>query len=500
MSRRSFRHFVKAIDIPGAPVDDDADCERFKFFTVKEPAAHHGLLFDKLQRLADAGPDECRNMIIIMPPGSAKSTYASVVFPAWLMARDAGHQLILGSYASSLAKKMGRRTRALLGSSKFLKLFPDCALRSDQKAADEFAAINGSEYMAGGITGGVTGNRADTIIIDDPVKGREAAESETIREKTKDGYEDDYRTRMKPNGRKLIVLTRWHEDDLAGSILPAGWQGENGEILCRDGEVWDVLRIPAESEGKQDVLGRPEGGLLWPEWFPQSHWTPFKRNQRTWASLFQGLPTPAEGSLFKKEDFRYYESAPKHLNIYAGSDYAVSTDTGDYTVHIIVGVDPHDNIYILDLWRAQQPADIWVEALMDLAAMHRPLLWGEEAGVILKAVEPAITKRMSERKVYFSRQPLPSVNNKEARAQSISARYGFGKVYHPASADWLTDFETELLSFPYAKHDDQVDALSVIGRLINDIVAAQGERTKDKPKSDDYGIDDEEEDRDWTTI
>ena len=350
LAKRSFSHFIRALDIPGAPIRDDDECEEYQFFRVDEFAAHHAFLIDRLQALADAGENDCRNVMVFMPPGSAKSTYASVMFPAWLMTRKSGYQFILGSYNSTLAKKMGRKVRALVNSPKYRRLFSDIALMSDQKAADEFALSNGSEYMSGGVSSGITGNRADAVAIDDPVKGREEAESETTRTKVAEGYDDDFRTRLKPNGIKLIILTRWHEDDLAGHILPKDWDGESGMIECRDGEVWDVIRIPAKAE-VNDIIGRKVDEYLWPEWFPASHWVPFERKARTWSSLFQGRPSPEDGEYFLREWFDLYEpGAHPKVRHYGSSDYAVSDGENDFTWLLNWGVCREGDLWLIDVW------------------------------------------------------------------------------------------------------------------------------------------------------
>ena len=137
------------------------------------------------------------------------------------------------------------------------------------------------------------------IIIDDPVKGREQADSPVIRDKVWDAYNDDLKTRLIPGGSIIIIQTRWHEDDLAGRILPEDWKGESGPIKCRDGNVWEVVCLQARCEVQNDPLGRKIGEYLWPEWFTEKHWAQFQSNVRTWTSLYQQLPRPLEGSLFK---------------------------------------------------------------------------------------------------------------------------------------------------------------------------------------------------------
>lgn len=155
---------------------------------------------------------------------------------------------------------MGRRTRSIIKQSRYRNIW-GAALVSDSNAAQEFALSNGSEYMACGILSGITGNRAHGIIIDDPIKGREQANSETIRNKTWDAYEDDLKTRLIPGGWIVLITTRWHEDDLAGRILPDDWKGESGLIRCKDGNDWEVLCIQARCEVDSERLTL--SGVIW---------------------------------------------------------------------------------------------------------------------------------------------------------------------------------------------------------------------------------------------
>src|SRR5262249_51148276 len=193
-------------------------------------AQHHVVLLKALQKTAIK---KHGRLMVLMPPGAAKSTYCSVVLPAWLMGSKKGTRLLLASYGSELARRHGRRARQIVRGKRYRQIF-GTTLRKDQSAADEWALANGSEYMALGIASGVTGNRAHGIIIDDPVKSREEADSELMRLKTRRAYEDDLMTRLAPGGFVILIQTRWHEDDLAGSILPADWAGASGPVKCRD--------------------------------------------------------------------------------------------------------------------------------------------------------------------------------------------------------------------------------------------------------------------------
>jgi len=422
--------------------------------------------------------------MLFLPPGSAKSTYATVVAPTHAMGVTPEFKVIGVSYGSDLARKFGRRMRSIVRQDAYRLLF-STALSSESGAADEWALENGSEYMGGGILSGITGNRADFITIDDPIKGRQDADSDVIRKRTIEAYQDDVLTRLKPGGSIMLTQTRWHEEDLAGSVLPEGYDGRSGMIECRDGNVWEVICIPAQAERVDDPLGREVGEYLWPEWFPEDHWKPFKRIPRTWSALYQQRPAPEEGDYFKSGWLRPYTKAPdrKTMRVYGGSDYAVTEDGGDYTVHAVVGVDPEDRMYLLDVWRQQASSDVWVEAFCDLVVEHKPIGWAEEMGQIKSGVGPFLTKQQRARKAYVFREQFPTRGDKAIRAQSMRGRMALDGLYVPINAPWYPAFRSELLSFPTGKNDDQVDAIGLIGQLLDKMSVGPTPPDPEKPKN-----------------
>lgn len=478
-ARSSLIGFANAVDIPGKPASDDEN--EWLFHPVETTVApHHRLMMEALQETVEK---PYGRLMLLMPPGSAKSTYASRVLPAWYLGAQPNRRCILASYGSDLAKKHGRAARSIVRSKDYQPLF-GCTISGETSAADEWALTNGSEFMAGGILSGITGNRAGLLIIDDPVKGRDEAESETIRRKTLDAYHDDLLTRLLPGAAVVIIQTRWHEDDLAGSILPEGYSGESGLIKCRDGQIWNVLCLQAKCERADDPLSRKVGEYLWPEWFDENHWRQFERNARTWASLYQQRPSPEEGAFFKREWFRYYRETPAGLRYYGASDYAVSDGEGDFTVHLVAGIDAAQNIYIVDLWREQSATDRWIEGFCDIVGQWKPIKWAEEQGQIIKSIGPFLERRMRERSVWANREQFASTNDKMTRARSIQAFAGMGRVYLPETAPWLNAFVDELLKFPSGRNDDQVDAFSLLGRLLDQMIGLAPVNEKPQPRDD----------------
>lgn len=479
--------------------DDTEDATVFKP-AESELALHHELMLSAAERCI-ATP--YGRLMLFMPPGSAKSTYGSVIVPAYAMGRRAGFRVIAVSYGSDLARKLGRKARAVVRQAKFKALF-NTEISSESSAADEWALESGSEYMAGGlVNGAITGNRANLVVVDDPIKGRAEAESETIRENVINAFEDDVKTRLLPGGSIIIIQTRWHEEDLAGSILPEGYAGESGMIDCRDGQKWEVICLPAKAERADDPLGRKPGEYLWPEWFDAAHWAQFENKPRTWASLFQQRPAPEEGDLFQRKWLHPYEKAPDRstLSIYGGSDYAVTADGGDYTVHVIVGLDPEGKLWLLDLWREQAASDRWVESFCDLVLEWRPAAWAEETGQIKAGVGPFLEQRMRKRRAFVVREQFPTRGDKAIRAQSIRGRMALDGLYVPINAPWYEAFVTELLTFPTGRHDDQVDALGLVGQLLDRMYARKPpEEEKPKPRNDYRPAQNTAQPSDWTVF
>jgi predicted phage terminase large subunit-like protein len=189
---------------------------------------------------------------------------------------------------------------------------------------------------------------------------------------------------------------------------------------------------------------------------------------------------PDTGDYFKADWFRTYTSEPPRqtLNIYGGSDYAVTSDGGDYTVHVVIGVDAENRMYLLDLWRGQTSSDIWIEAWCDLVKKWRPSFWAEEHGQIISGVGPFLERRAIERHAYTHREQFPSRGDKAVRAQSMRGRMAMLGLYVRQGAPWFADLRAELLSFPAGKHDDQVDALGLVGQLLDKINAGIVRRSR----------------------
>jgi predicted phage terminase large subunit-like protein len=411
------------------------------------PAAHHRLLINHLEAVERGDIDK---LMVWMPPGSAKSTYTSVLFPPWFMGRNSKLPVLGVSNTTELAERFSRRARNLTASPLYRNVF-GFGCSEDTKSAGSWENEQGGEFFAAGIGSAIAGRRAKLGLIDDPIKSREEADSERIRQKHWDWYLNDFLTRLMPGSAQIVIQTRWHEDDLSGRILE------------REAGQWTVIKLPMEAR-ENDPLGRSYGDRLWPEWFTQEMCDTAKKDVRAWNALYQQDPAPEDGEYFKREYFQDYDVIPGGLHIYGASDYAVSEGAGDFTEHGVFGLDFTGNIYLLDWWREQAASNIWIERQCDLIAQYSPLIWFGEAGPIRKAIEPFLKRRMVERQTLCRLEWLPSIHDKVVRARPFQARAAMGNVFTPAHAQWKPELMSQLMRFPAGKYDDGVDVCSLIGR------------------------------------
>ena len=400
--------------------------------------------------------------------------------------------IIAASHTTELAEKWGRKVRNIIAEhGPTLGI----ALSDDSSAAGRWALREGGEYYAAGVGVGIAGFRADLGIIDDPIKSRQDADSELVRNRIWDWFKSDLSTRLKPGGRIVLIQTRWHEDDLAGRALAE---------MAAGGDEWEILSLPAEAL-PNDPLGREPGAFLWDDDYGYGNFLRHEKATqpaRNWSALYQQSPAPDSGDYFKAEWLKPYTKQPARdtLNVYGASDYAVTADGGDYTAHVVVGVDQDDRMYLLDLWRGQASPDVWIERFCDLVLEWKPFTWAEEQGQIRAGVGPFLDRRSRERKAYVVREVFPTRGDKAVRAQSMRGRMALNGLYVPTSAPWYADLRAELFSFPAGKHDDQVDALGLVGQLLDTIIARAKPPEPEKKTLNGYAAYDDDRIESFKTI
>ena len=469
-ARESYIESIKTIDVPGAPLDEsDDDCEEFYRERVT-PADHHELLIEKLEAVERG---EMPRLMVLMPPGTAKTTYANVCFVPWVMGRRRRRNIIAVSYAAPLAKKFGRRSRQIVRSPEYREIF-GAGLSESNSAVDDWSLDNESTYMSGGILSGVTGNRADGLLIDDPIKGREDADSKTIRDKTWEEYLSSLRSRLKPRAWIVMILTRWHEDDPAGRILPEGYRGESGWITARDGERWYVLCLQAQCEREDDPLGRDAGEYLWTEWFPVEHWEAEKRAQgsRNWSSLYQQRPSPEEGSILKRHWWRDWSGddgraaikgsspdKPPHVvaKIQVWDTAFEDGEDNDYSACTTWGVFYDDkkapNLIMLSAWKDKLEYPDLRKRAAELHKKHKPDI------LLIEKKASGHSLIQDLRRAFPATVAFQPKGDKVSRAHTVSALLEAGRVWFASNRSWAHEVIDECAVFPNGAHDDYVDTV-----------------------------------------
>jgi predicted phage terminase large subunit-like protein len=453
-------------------------------------APHHHLIARQLERVmkrdVKTGKREVDRLMLLVPPRHGKSELASKRFPSLYLGNFPHEQIISVSAESGLAEDFGRDVRNIIDSDEYKALFEGTQLAEDSQAKGKWHTSKGGIYYSVGIGGKVLGRGGDVVLIDDPFGTMADAQSPTRRKQVWDWYTGTIYNRLMPNGAIIVICHRMHEEDLVGKLM---------ERMRSGGDRWTVVEMPAI-----DV----DNKALWPEAYPIDVLERLRDNSqaRFWSALYQQNPVPDEGDFFKRDWIRACESLPplETLNVYGGSDYAVTSDGGDFTVHAVVGVDPENRMYLLDLWRGQKSSDVWVNAWCDLVRLWKPLFWAEERGQILGGVGPFLESRAIEREAWTAREQftVSRMGDKAVRAQSIRGRMAMRGLYVLAGAPFLAELIAELLAFPAGRHDDQVDALALIGQLLDKIsagIAPKPGKKEWRPKdawraqADDFGQD-----------
>ena len=417
----------------------DLGCYAIAQFRQFQLAPHTELLLRKLEAVERG---EIKRLIILLPPRHGKSVTTSSIFPAWYLGRHPDRQLIFASYGQELSEVFGRSVRNFLMDPVHQAVFPNCRISEDSSAAHRFHTTAGGVYYAVGRGGPITGRGAHLLIVDDPIKDRAEANSETIRRALQEWYAYVAYTRLMPNGAVVLIETRWHDDDLAGWLLRE-----------HANENWEVVSLPAIAE--KDESFRKEGEALWPEKYPVEILERIRDaiGSAAFTSLYQQRPSAAEGGIFKRQWWQFYGEAPRFSQIIQSWDTGFKCgDDNSYSVCTSWGLT-NNGYFLLSLWRGRAEFPELRRVLIAQAERWKP------SAILVedRASGQSLVQELKTATVL----PVIGVKvdtDKVSRAQAVTAFVEAGKVYLPAEAPWLNDFVNELAAFPTGLHDDQVDS------------------------------------------
>ncbi len=451
------------------------------------PAKHHELVIRKCQEVTDSPTS--RFVIILMPPGSAKSTYTSASFPPWFLGRKPGCSILACSYSMDLAENFGRRCRNTVQEYGDVLGYK---LKSDSKSAGAWDTTTGGRYFCAGVGSGIAGHRSDLGLIDDPIGSQEEADSKLTRDKQWDWFLGDFFTRLKPNASVIIIANRRHEDDLVGRLLSPETKGSPVPS-----NKWEVIRLPFFAED-DDPLGREPAvdeetkiaSRLWPDWFtPDMARSVMNMPPRILAGLYQQRPAPEDGDYFKRENLLGYtredlaaQTSRGGFRNYITADFAISeADSADRTAIIPAGVDHEGTLWIYPdiFWKRSGPRET-VSALLNMMERRKPELTIAEKGHISKSLGPYIELQKRERLIFGHIEEVTPTRAKDVRARAFQGLTEMHKVRFPKFADWWEKAEHEMLTFPGGKNDDFVDALAHLGGYVHNMLRSRLPKAADR--------------------
>lgn len=476
-----------------------------RFYPQYNPGwLHHDIARRLEQFMKDVEDKKSPRLMLLVPPRHGKSELASIRFPAYVLGHHPEWEVINCGYNLDLPMKFSRKVREVVRDPGYKPLFANTAMDPDSQSAEAWNTTHGGGFTAAGVGGGITGKGATILIIDDPIKNQDEADSVIVRDSLWDWYWSTAYTRLAPGGGVLVIQTWWHDDDLAGRLqakmrheddadqfviikypaLAEKWEYRDLEtgLIDRFDQPLDPaheglrqtqraadVSEPVPIDEKYELLRMPDEALH-PERYNEKMMKAMRANQppRIWSALFQQNPVPDEGMYFRKDYFRYEPVPPMAYgrNVYQAWDFAIGEkQVNDFTVGVTLVQDENDFLHVVEVVRFKGDSFTIVEEILNAAERWggeptAPLTVGFEDGQIWKSIKPLLEKRMSERNEYPPYEVLKPLTDKLARARSLQGRMQQGRVYFPTTAGWLNDLQTELLRFPAGAHDDMVDALA----------------------------------------
>ena len=421
---------------------------KFQMDNYKSPP-HIKLLASKLEAVERG---EIKRLAIFMPPRHGKSILTSEFFPAWFMGRNPDKYIICSTYAQDLADDFGRKVRNQLQAENYSNIFSDTKLATDSASVRRFHTTRGGVYYAVGAGSAITGRGAHLLLIDDPIKGREEADSQAMRKNLLDWYRSTAYTRLMPNGSVILIQTRWHEDDLAGWVLK-----ETGH------EGWDVVEFPAIlNSTTAEMLGLEEGDPLWEDAYPIERLEEIKKTvgTREWTSLYNQTPSIEEGNVIKRWWWKYWskEKMPNIEYVIQSWDTAyTASSTSDYSACTTWGVFNGQggfNVFLLDSFRERLTFPELKNAAIHLYNEMQP----DQVLVEAKASGLSLVQELMRTGIPIT--PFnPKRMDKLARVHSVAPLFESGRIWCP-DTDESEAVVSQAAAFPNTKNDDLVDSMT----------------------------------------
>lgn len=415
-----------------------------------KPNWHHEKIARELEHIEQFGDRDYKILIVTVPPRHGKSQQCSIDFPAWYLGRNPQKEIIIASYSAELAHTFGAKTRDKVDSEQFRAIFPEVRLKEDDKAKGAWRTNKGGGYMAAGVGGPITGRGGNILLVDDPVKNREEAESEVMREKNWDWFTSTAFTRLEPKGVAIVIMTRWHLGDLAGRII------EHPEMKRRV----KIIRLPALAE--TDGLRRKAGQALWPERYDEKAMAEIKNTvgPYDWQALYQGNPILTEKQEFKTPWYKYIDEEElemKETAKFLTVDTAMSKRTqADHCGFVDNSVD-NENFWNFKAWRARLGPEELVDALFSLHESRHYTAIGIERTAYTDGLKPFLDSEQRLRKRFL---PIVELKHnetaKEIRIRGLIPRYAAGSIRHVRGR--CEPLEEEQMQFPAGMKDDVLDA------------------------------------------
>ena len=420
------------------------------------PSKFHTYLCNKVQEFIERKTKNAFSVLCLsVPPQHGKSLTITQTLPSWYLGHHPTHKVVEISYSEDFAEQFGRRNREKIKAVGDL-LF-GIGLADYPNTATEFELSNHKGSMISrGISSGVTGHACNLMIIDDPIKTQQEADSESTKQKIWNEWLSSFTSRLAPDAKVIVIMTRWAEDDLVGRLIE---QDVNVE----------AINLPLECESEDDPLGRKPGDSLCPEIGKDNVWLKdFKRTllgregSRTWNALYQGRPVALEGNLLQKEWWRYYDKLPEIVDWMMSVDAAFKDNKDSDYVAIQVWGKTNENIYLIDALKKHLDMPSTIREIIRMRAMYPKCKW---TLIEDKANGSAIIQIL--RKQLGGIIPVNPEGGKVSRVNAVAGAVESGCVWLPQTKPFTKDFVEECSVFPNGAHDDQVDAMSqCLNRLI----------------------------------